>query len=84
MIRPNCLVLALCIALGSATSARSGQSVQAATLDHVAIQVMDLDKSVAFYQKLFGLPEAPAPFPGARWLALGGGIMLHIVGNRTA
>lgn len=45
---------------------------------------MDLDKSASFYKTLFGLSEVPAPFPGARWLALGGGLMLHIVGNRTA
>ncbi|OHT21757.1 VOC family protein [Edaphosphingomonas haloaromaticamans] len=64
--------------------ASSQSVVTQATLDHVAIQVSDLQRSVDFYEELFGLKEQPAPFAGARWLALGNGVMLHLVGNRTA
>lgn len=56
----------------------------AAGLDHVAIFVRDADRSAAFYRKLFGLRQVPAPVPFARWLVMGNGTMLHIVGGRTA
>jgi catechol-2,3-dioxygenase len=54
-------------------------------LDHVGIQVADLKRSVAFYARVLGLREVPAPFPrdAARWIALGGGRMLHIVAHGT-
>ncbi|MEA1084992.1 VOC family protein [Sphingomonas sp. CD22] len=54
-------------------------------LDHVGIQVADVERSVAFYARVLGLREVPAPFPrdAARWFALGGGRMLHIVAHGT-
>lgn len=55
-----------------------------AAMDHVAISVTDADKSATFYRQLFGFRQVPAPVPWARWLVMGNGIMLHIVGNRTA
>ncbi len=54
-----------------------------AAMDHVAISVVDADRSVEFYQQLFGFRQVPAPVPMARWLVMGNGVMLHIVGNRT-
>ncbi|MDB5714308.1 MAG: hypothetical protein JWO15_1705 [Sphingomonadales bacterium] len=78
------LAIVLLIALGSISPAHAVPPSGPAVIDHVAIQVVDLDKSVAFYKGLFGFPEAHAPFAGARWLEIGNGIMLHIVGNRTA
>lgn len=55
------------------------------SLDHVGIQAADLERSVAFYVRVLGLREVPAPFPhdAARWFALGGGRMLHIVAHVT-
>ncbi len=55
-----------------------------AAMDHVAISVIDADKSAAFYQSLFGFTQVHAPFPTARWLVMGNGVMLHIVGNRNS
>jgi lactoylglutathione lyase len=57
----------------------------ALSLDHVGIQAADLDQSVAFYTRVLGLHEVPAPFPrdAGRWIALGGGRMLHIVAHGT-
>lgn len=83
MIRRMSMGLALSAALAVAAPTHASPPIQAATLDHVAIQAADLDKSAAFYTSLFGLAEVRAPFPGVRWLALGGGVLLHIVGNRT-
>ncbi len=55
-----------------------------AALDHVAIFVADLDRSVAFYSDLFGFREVSAPFPIARWLVTGNGLMLHLAKGRSA
>jgi catechol 2,3-dioxygenase-like lactoylglutathione lyase family enzyme len=38
-----------------AAQSQSGVGIQAAKIDHVSIQVGDLQRSVAFYQKMFGL-----------------------------
>lgn len=72
------------VALAFVAPAHAEPPPKTGILDHVAIQARALDRSVAFYKTLFGLTEVPAPFAGARWLSLGGGVMLHIVGNRTA
>src|SRR6185295_3636761 len=55
----------------------------AITIDHVALHVSDLDASVAFYSGLFGLQEIPAAAKGRRWLSLGKGVALHLLGGRT-
>ena len=53
-------------------------------LDHVAIDVEDVEKAKTFYSDLLGLNEIPRPesfdFPGA-WYDLGN-IVLHVVGPR--
>ena len=55
-------------------------------LDHVAIDVMELEKAAAFYGELLGLQEVPRPesfdFPGL-WYDLGNSL-LHIVAGRKA
>jgi catechol 2,3-dioxygenase-like lactoylglutathione lyase family enzyme len=49
--------LTLLIAAGNLTSDAQGQdfSIEVAKIDHVSIQVSDLPRSVAFYEKMFGL-----------------------------
>ncbi|MBY9061902.1 VOC family protein [Sphingomonas yunnanensis] len=53
-----------------------------ATMNHVAINVTDQARSVAYYEEAFGLSEIPAPLDaapgGPRWLRLGNGVELHI------
>jgi lactoylglutathione lyase len=53
-------------------------------IDHVALHVADLNVSVAFYSGVFGLQEIPAAAKGRRWLSLGKGVALHLLGERTA
>src|SRR5689334_1055111 len=46
--------LAILAAGGTAASAQEELNFKAATIDHVSIQVADLQRSVDFYQKMFG------------------------------
>ena len=49
--------LTILAAVASSTSTAAGQDspFKAAKVDHVSVQVNDLPRSIAFYQKLFGL-----------------------------
>lgn len=49
--------LTMLTAAGGAASQAQGQGsgIKAAKIDHVSIQVNDLPRSIAFYQKMFGL-----------------------------
>ena len=49
--------LTMLAAAGGASSQAQGQvpGIKAAKIDHVSIQVNDLPRSIAFYQKMFGL-----------------------------
>ena len=53
-----------------------------ARLDHVAINVTDQARSIAFYAGAFGLKEIATPLgkgPGTpRWMALSNGVQLHL------
>ena len=64
------------------TTGYQQQSVSV-SIDHVALNVADLDASVAFYSGVFGLQEIPAAAKGRRWLSLGKGVALHLLGGRT-
>ena len=57
--------------------------MQPLALDHVALFVADVARSIHFYQHILGWEPLPRPsfdFPGA-WFHLGGGLQLHLVGN---
>jgi lactoylglutathione lyase len=51
-------------------------------VDHVALSVIDLDVSAAFYSQVLGLKEIPSAAKGRRWMALGTA-QLHLLGGRT-
>lgn len=58
--------------------------MQIAELNHVAIEVADVDRSVDFYGRVLKLEALPRPdfdFPGA-WFRLGQTQELHIIGPR--
>ena len=86
--RPALLLAALVVA-GCQSAAETAAPPPVATggagfavgFDHTALHVADLGRSVAFYERLFGLEEIPAPGDPAviRWLSLGGGDQLHLI-----
>ncbi len=55
------------------------------TFDHIAVHVIDIDLSSAFYEKLLGLERIPEPFEDGLhvWLSIGPTLSLHIVGGAT-
>jgi len=55
-----------------------------ARADHLALHVADLDRSVAFYTRYFGLQpmQAAARISTIRWLQAGS-FELHLIGGRT-
>ena len=58
--------------------------MEAQQLDHVALHVEDVDRSVAFYRDVMQLPTMDRPdfdFPGA-WFRLGKVQELHLIGDR--
>jgi lactoylglutathione lyase len=52
-------------------------------VDHVALNAADADVSAAFYKRTFKMKEVPTRLPRTRWLDMGGGVTLHIIGGRT-
>lgn len=57
------------------------KAVASFTFDHVALSVQDVDRSAAFYNRVFGLNEIlnRAEVDGVRWFSLGEGKELHLV-----
>ena len=74
------LLLLVTIAVAGCAAPRTAADRPAVALDHAAIHVADLDRSVAFYRDLFGLAEMEAPGDPAviRWLDLGDA-ELHLI-----
>ena len=60
--------------------------MQLRQLDHVALQVADVERSCRFYERVLRLEPIPRPafsFPGA-WFRLGRQQELHLIGDRAA
>jgi len=73
-------VVAVVLAFPILLCAQNGTAI---SVDHIALHVANVDTSVAFYSEVFGLQEIPAAAKGRRWLSLGGGVALHLLGGRT-
>jgi catechol 2,3-dioxygenase-like lactoylglutathione lyase family enzyme len=69
--------LALLAAGGTAASAQDVTSFKAANIDHVSVQVGNLQRSIDFYQKLFGFTVvSQAEEGGVKIIRLGNARML--------
>jgi lactoylglutathione lyase len=61
-------------------------NAQNTTINHVALYVYNLEKSVAFYKKVMQLQEIPEPFKDGKhvWLKTGEHSQLHIIQGATS
>lgn len=83
MHRSN-LTLAALLVSATPAAAQSGAAVAGTRADHLAIHVTNLDASLDFYERMFGLERLPAgPNLNVRWMRAGS-FELHLIGGRTA
>lgn len=81
---PFLLVIAFVVCWPATSYQQQPPASQPVQIDHLALNVADLDASVAFYSGVLGLQEIPAAAKGRRWMSLGkGGVALHLLGGRT-
>ncbi len=71
-------------AAAAAIQGAGGPVAETIMADHVALHVADNGVSIAFYRDAFGLREIPSAIAIARWMDLGRGLQLHLLGGRTA
>ena len=78
----NTAVLLLLIA---SFSTHKLQAQQKAMLNHIALYVVDLKTSTAFYQNIIGLDTIPEPFHDGKhtWFAVGVKSHLHLIEGAT-
>ena len=59
----------------------AGAQKQHASLNHIAIYVVDLEKSTTFYKDIIGIEQIPEPFHDGRhsWFRVGAHSQLHII-----
>ena len=71
----------LLAALLLAARAESARAQAAPAVSHFALYVVDLSKSVAFYQQVLELKQIPEPFHDGRhvWFRMGPHSQLHII-----
>lgn len=61
----------------------NAQTKKNPTLNHVALYVLDLQKSAGFYKNIIGLESIPEPFHDGRheWFRIGEHSQLHLIGG---
>lgn len=76
------VLIGMLIGLSSPTAAQQAK----AHLNHVALYVVDLQKSTVFYRDIIGLDTLPEPFHDGlhTWLQIGPGQSLHIIAGSAA
>lgn len=72
--------LTICVFLFLFTMTASAQTTKA-SLNHIAIYVVDLKSSTSFYQDIIGLDTIPEPFHDGRhtWFSIGVKSHLHLI-----
>jgi lactoylglutathione lyase len=77
------LLLGLLLLAGNAAVAQKTTAAQpqVLALNHIAVHVVDLEKSTAFYEKVLQLQKIPEPFKDGlhTWFTLGAAGQLHLI-----
>lgn len=81
---PTFLCFLLLIGFQSQTHAQNNKPK--ATIDHVALFVVDLQKEQAFYRDILQLDSLAEPFHDQKhaWFSIGNGIAMHIIQGAQA
>jgi len=80
------IIVMLCIAASVSGQKSYAQGIESkARLNHIALYVVDLKTSTAFYKDIIGLDTIPEPFHDGRhtWFAVGVKSHLHIISGAT-
>jgi lactoylglutathione lyase len=80
------LTFALILTFNNKSMAQNAQRPAAASLNHIAVYVSDLNKSGAFYESLLNLEKIEEPFKDGKhiWFSLGRAGQLHLISGTTA
>lgn len=80
------VILFIPIFLALTASSQQKQSKKTATLNHIALYVVDLKVSTHFYQNIIGLDTIPEPFHDGRhtWFSVGKQGHLHVISGAKA
>ena len=80
MLRAGILLLTIFSLFCISTNAQMNAKPKA-SLNHIAIYVVDLKKSTAFYQDVIGLDTIPEPFHDGKhtWFSIGPKSHLHVI-----
>ena len=75
-----CVMLGTLLA-GSLLLSQTAPAAKPPEFNHIAIYVVDLQKSAEFYEKVIGLEKIPEPFHDGRhvWFRMGEHSQLHVV-----
>jgi lactoylglutathione lyase len=80
----SCLILLILLFISADTHAQ--KNGPKATLNHIALWVVDLKKNTAFYQDILGLDTIPEPFHDGKhtWFSIGPKSHLHLIQGAAA
>ena len=71
----------LCLFTLFTTNCLLGQNKPKALLNHVAIYVVNLEKTKTYYQEMFQLDTIPEPFHDGKhaWYSIAPGVAMHVI-----
>ena len=76
-------IIIITIALATMSTKSNAQKP---SFDHLALYVVNMEKSAAFYKDIIGLDTIPNPFNDHRhiWFSIGSGLELHIIAGASS
>lgn len=85
-MKMNLPVLVMVLSMSAVTGFSQSSPRKVATLNHIALYVVDLKVSTHFYQEIIGLDTIPEPFHDGRhtWFGVGKQGHLHIISGAKA
>ena len=75
------ILLMITVSIANFLFSQSGQTKPKATLNHLAIYVVSLEKTMAFYNDIFQLDSIPEPFHDGKhaWYSIAPGVAMHVI-----